>query len=200
MKPQDPSPSARRQWLIAGLAVVGVAVFAFVLWKPLAGKVPEAAAAPAPSTSPRPPRFQVDRRPTEATIVPPAAVTPEKVAACHACEEKNRGGLCVKDMGCDGLTGDDRTLCENLRSCLRAHPECNTTNPALCYCGEAKGLDCVKTPKGPCAQEALAATKTNDLLQSAERYFRPEFPSGRATQVSACHLRACKDECVGLQL
>ena len=202
MKPQDRSPSMRRQWLIAAAAVAGVAIIAVLFWRsekprPSAEESPTEEAAPARSNLP-PPKFAP--APAEPTVVPPEAVTPAKVAACRACEEKNRGGLCVKNMGCQGLTGEDLTLCENLRSCLRAHPECNTTNPAICYCGDAKGLECTKTPKGPCAQEAVAATKTTDMLKSAERYFRPEFPSGRATQVSACHIRACKDECVGLQL
>jgi len=200
MKPQDRSPNIRRQWLIAAAAVAGVAIVAVMLWRseaPGPSEKTSIAAAPASPALP-PPRFAP--APTEPTVVPPEAVTPGKVAACRACEEKNRGGLCAKNMGCSGLQGDDLTLCENLRSCLRAHPACNTTNPALCYCGDAKGLECVKNPKGPCAQEALAATKTTDLLESAERYFRPEFPSGRASQVSACHIRACKDECVGLQL
>jgi hypothetical protein len=200
MNPQVRSPSSLRQWLIAAVAVAGLAVLGFLFWKPEAPRESQAEPAPeAPAPARRlPPKFTP--HPAEPTVLPPEAATPDKVAACRACEEKNRGGLCVKNMGCDGLTGEDKVLCDNLRSCLRAHPECNTTNPALCYCGEAKGLECVKTPKGPCAQEALAATKTSDLLKSAERYFRPEFPSGRATQVSACHIRACRQECVGLQL
>ena len=199
MKPQDRSPSTRRQWLLAAVAVAGVALTVLLFWRSEAPRSP-VAAPPTATARPSlpPPRFAP--APAEPTVVPPEAVTPDRVAACRACEEKNRGGLCVKSMGCDGLQGEDKTLCENLRSCLRAHPACNTTNPALCYCGDAKGLECVKTPKGPCAQEALAATKTTDMLKSAERYFRPEFPSGRATQVSACHIRACKEECVGLQL
>jgi hypothetical protein len=106
----------------------------------------------------------------------------------------------MKNMGCDGLTGEDKALCENLRSCLRAHPECNTVNPVYCYCGESQGMKCVTEPKGPCAQEAIAAAKTTDLANVSRRFWRPDFPSGRATQVSACHIRACKDECVGLQL
>jgi len=200
MKPQDPSPSARKQWVIAGVTIAAVGVLGVLLWKSESAPAPQPVveAAGVERQAVPPPRF--NPRPTEPTVLPPAAATPERVAACRACEEKNRGGKCVKNMGCDGLEGEDRILCDNLRTCLRKHPGCNTTNPALCYCGDAKGLECVKTPRGPCAQEALAATKTTDMLKSAERYFRPEFPSGRATQVSACHLRACKEECVGLQL
>jgi hypothetical protein len=200
MKSPDQTSSNRRQWLIAAAAMIGVAVFAYVLWKPKAEPVADVPADdPAPMH--RPPKFNVkNQAPTEPTILPPSAATPERVAACHACEDKNRGGLCVKNMGCDGLTGEDRVLCDNLRSCLRAHAECNTTNPAFCFCGEAKGLECITAPKGPCVKEAIAATKTDDMMKASERFFRPEFPSGRASQVSACHIRACKDECLGLQL
>ena len=103
-------------------------------------------------------------------------------------------------MGCEGLTGADKDLCQSLLRCLRAHPECNATNPALCYCGTASGMECLKAPQGPCAQEALATTKTSDPLESARRFFLPGFPSGRASQVSACHLRACREQCLGVPL
>jgi hypothetical protein len=98
-------------------------------------------------------------------------------------------------MGCQGLAGEDRKLCEDLLTCLRAHPECYTKNPALCYCGSAQGMECVNAPKGPCIAQALAATKTTDMTESARRFFIPAFPSGRASQVAACDVRACKQEC-----
>jgi hypothetical protein len=98
-------------------------------------------------------------------------------------------------MGCDGLAGEDRNLCDRLLACLMAHPDCYQKNPVFCYCGPAQGLACVREPKGPCLEEALAATKTTDLTEAARRFFIPEFPSGRATQVPACHLRACQEEC-----
>ena len=194
----DPT-SKRRQWLIAALAVAAVVLAVLLLWNPESQVAPpqnitEAVKKP-------PPKFQVrENRPTEPTVLPDTARTPERVAACHACEEKNRGGTCLQNMGCSGLSGEDKTLCENLRSCLRAHPECNTVNPVNCYCGESKGIKCVTDPQGPCAQEAIAAAKTTDLPNVSRRFWRPDFPSGRATQVSACHIRACKDECLGLQL
>jgi hypothetical protein len=200
MESPQSSSSKRRQWLIAAAAVAGVLVFALVLWNPEA--VPPPSKVTKEIESPRrPPRFDVkENHPSRPTIVPETEKSPEKIAACHACEEKNRGGVCLENMGCDGLAGEDKALCENLRSCLRAHPECNTVNPVYCYCGESQGMKCVTEPKGPCAQEAIAAAKTTDLASVSRRFWRPDFPSGRATQVSACHLRACKDECVGLQL
>jgi hypothetical protein len=139
-------------------------------------------------------------RPTAPTALPPGSATPERVAECHACEERNRGGLCVKNMGCDGLEGQDLLLCRSLRSCLRANPLCNTVDPALCYCGNHFNIDCLSDPIGPCMQEGVRATKTTDLYEAAVRYYRPEYPSGRASQVSACDIRACRKECLGLQL
>jgi hypothetical protein len=197
------STSKRAQWLIAAVAIAAVAVLAFILWDPGAHEAPKTKpVAEAPALPVRkPPKFtKYQPANKEPTILTQDAVTPERVAACHACEDKHRGGLCIKNMGCDGLNGEDRVLCDSLRSCLRAHPECNTTNPAFCYCGEAEGIKCLSTPKGPCAKEAIAAAKTEDMMKASERFYRPEFPSGRATQVSACHIRACKDECLGLQL
>jgi hypothetical protein len=141
-----------------------------------------------------------DYIPTAPTILPPGSATPERIAECHACEERNRGGLCNKDMGCDGLTGEDLVLCQNLRTCLRANPVCNTLNPVYCYCGNHFEDDCATTPDGPCLNEVLAAAKTTNVSQALTRFWNSIFPSGRATQVSACHLRACRKECLGLQL
>jgi len=137
MDSPESSSNKGRQWLIAAAAVAGVLVLALVFWKPEAlpppGKITDEIKQPKKP----PPKFVKENHPTEPTILPETQKTPERIAACHACEEKNRGGTCLKNMGCDGLNGEDKALCENLRSCLRAHPECNTVNPVYCYCGES---------------------------------------------------------------
>jgi hypothetical protein len=199
MKPQEQSPHGnKRQWLIAGAAIAGVAVLAFLLLAP--GPVPEVSEAPGSGagdqTRPIPRLSDEALRAGTTAAAGPLGDTPfENSTACRACREKNRGTGCNKDMGCDGLQGQDRTLCEELLTCLSAHQECFTRNPVLCYCGAAQGLACVKAPQGPCAKQALAATKTTDLTEAARRFFIPEFPSGRASQVAACGIRACKTEC-----
>jgi hypothetical protein len=200
MKPQDPSSRAsRRQWLIAGGALAAAAVLAFFLAKSDTPHVAEVALeSPDQPGKLAPPRLNPTALQREA---PPAeAQSADKVVSCRECQEKNRGGLCQRDMGCDGLSGEDRTLCENLLSCLKAHPDCYMNNPVHCYCGTATGLDCVKHPQGECVKEAQAATKTTDLTQAAVRFYRPDFPSGRATQVAACNMRACKDACAEARL
>jgi hypothetical protein len=141
-----------------------------------------------------------DYLPTEPTILPPGSATPERIAECHACEERNRGGLCNQNMGCDGLTGEDLSLCQNLRACLRANPVCNTLNPVYCYCGNHIYADCSTMADGPCLDEALAAAKTTNVSQALTRFWNSNLPSGHASQVSACHIRACRKECLGLQL
>jgi hypothetical protein len=131
---------------------------------------------------------------------PAAPAVASGAASCRACEDQNRGGLCVKEMGCQGLSGPDRRLCDDLLRCLDQHPECRAKDPTLCYCGTAKGMACLRAPNGPCLNQALAAAKTSDLMESARRFYVPSFPSGRAAQVAACHLRACRDQCLGVEL
>lgn len=200
MKPQDHSRSqSPRQWLIAAAAIAGVAVLTFILLKPDPATEIEAAPRSTAEEKGRPlPKFTAGS--AREGDPPPAPVALSKTpynesTACRECREKNRGEKCNRNMGCEGLAGEDLTLCQDLLTCLSAHEECFTKSPVLCYCGSAQGLACVKEPKGPCFQQALAATKTKDLTEAARRFFIPDFPSGRASQVAACGIRSCKDEC-----
>ena len=202
MKPQDRSPSSRRQWLIAAVAVAGARrPWLLMFWRSEAPRAAQLEAAPeAPAPRPRPPP-KFTPAPHRAHRAAAEAVTPEKVAACKACEEKNRGGLCVKNMGCDDLHGEDKTLCENLRKLPARPPRVQHHQPRPVLLRRRQGPGVRRSPRGPL--RAGGAGRHQDhatCCKSAERYFRPEFPSGRATQVSACHIRACKEECVGLQL
>jgi hypothetical protein len=43
------------------------------------------------------------------------------------------------------------------------------------------------------------AAKTINVSQALTRFWNSNLPSARATQVSACHIRACRKECLGLQ-
>jgi hypothetical protein len=184
--------SPRTRWLMPCLALAALGLtFAMIVrfpTRPTESIASRPAGATAPTAGPRLSR---------------AASTPgpeDRKALCRACADQNRGGLCVKEMGCEGLTGPDKGLCESLLRCLDEHPECSAKNPALCYCGTAQGMACLRAPNGPCAKQALAAAKTDDPMESAQRFFVPTFPSGRASQVAACHLRACRSECLGVPL
>ena len=196
MKPQDQATRARRrQWIVAAAAAVGIALFTFILFKPEPiAPVPTTVAASAPAA---PKLTAAALRPGEPAA--PAGEAPANAQlTCQACEEKNRGGTCLPNMGCEGLAEGDKTLCENLLSCLRAHPECRTKNPNLCYCGSAQGIACVTAPKGECLEEALAAAKTTNPTEGGIRFFRPDFPSGRASQVVVCDIKACREPCAQL--
>ncbi len=129
--------------------------------------------------------------------VPKAPVVPAKaLPACTACEAENRGkDGCNADMGCESLTGEDKTLCESLLACMRNNPDCWGVNPSKCFCGTTRGTDCAKNPNGPCAAEAIAAAKTDSPLTAGLRFFKTEFPSGRATHQIVCSLSACKAQC-----
>jgi hypothetical protein len=192
--PEQPAALRRREWIIVGAALVAVGLGAFILLRPEA----DGPSAPRARTG----TSELVGSPKLAggalrATAPGAETGPAKAdpAVCQACEEKNRGGACEKEMGCENLSGEDKTLCENLLSCLRKHPSCHGTDPALCYCGSAQGVECAQAPKGPCIEEALAAAKTSDPTEGGIRFYKLEYPSGRASQVIACDLTACKDHC-----
>jgi hypothetical protein len=198
---------SRTRWRTLGLAVAalgltlaGLAVNRSRSTTPIASLPPPAFQAPVATV---PPGIEATARgsaPTVSPANPTLLAVADRHPSCRACEDQNRGGLCFKDMGCQGLTDPDKGLCEKLLRCLDQHPECSAKNPALCYCGTAQGMECLRAPNGPCRHEALAAAKTSDLMEGAKRFFVPAFPSGRASQVAACHVRACRDECLGVEL
>jgi hypothetical protein len=198
----DQAPQSRRNPLIiVAAAILGAGIVAFILLRP---KAPEPADPGQPATVAATP-LQAPKltgaalHPTEPAAAAGSDAQSDAVKVCQTCEEKSRGAkYCHKDMGCEGLAGDDKTLCENLLTCLRAHPECRTTNPNLCYCGSAQGIDCVTAPKGECLEEALAAAKTANPTEGGIRFFRPDFPSGRASQLVVCDIKVCNDQCAGL--
>jgi cysteine-rich repeat protein len=119
--------------------------------------------------------------------------------ACFICRENRRGGAlpagCSGLMGCENLAdATDKMLCNNLRTCLYANPTCWATNPSLCYCGTAAGLDCNSMPNGPCVPQAVAAAKVpaTDFNNGSIRFFNTAFPSGHASQEVICN-----NKCIG---
>jgi hypothetical protein len=197
----DQAPQPRRNPLpVVIAAVAGLAIAAFILLRPASPRPSPPEVQPATSEPAlRAPKLTgAALHPNEPAPAVQADAQGEAVKVCHSCEEENRGGKCLKNMGCEGLPAEDKILCENLLTCLRAHPECRTTNPNLCYCGSAQGIECVTAPKGDCLEEAMAAAKTTNPTEAGIRFFRPDFPSGRASQVVVCDIKACKQPCANV--
>ena len=196
MNAQESTVTKRgRQWIITAAGLLGASLFVFLLVRPEGGPAGAAEEGRAPSAaSLAAPRLK--GAPSDEPAVGGEGASPgEAAASCHSCEEKNRGGTCVKEMGCDTLGGEDRTLCENLVKCLRAHPTCRSEDPFVCYCGPAEGIECTQAPKGECLQEIFAAAKTTDPTEAGVRFYKWDFPVGRASQLIACDINVCKDHC-----
>ncbi len=117
-------------------------------------------------------------------------------SACFQCEETNRGGTCQQDMGCENLTGADKTLCLGMLNCMIANPTCWATNPNKCLCGTATGTTCATAPNGVCKDQAAAAAKTvtagvTDWTATGLRFFSLTYPVGHATTQITCDIAAC---------
>jgi hypothetical protein len=169
---------------------------------------PDAEPDVAPDVGPdAPPDVQPDLAPDMSLMpdLPPPPDTAPGVEMCLLdCRASRRGAPlpagCNPLMGCENLTGADRTKCENLRACLYANPTCwQEGNVAKCYCGTAAGLDCNSMPNGPCVQQALAAAdlQPTDYNNGSIRYFSTLYPSGHATQEVLCNVKCLANECSG---
>ena len=133
--------------------------------------------------------------PTLAAVAPPPPpieVTPE----CTACEQAGiKSGECEADSGCDGLEGNDKTLCVNLVNCMRA-TNCWIKDPLDCLCGTARDEACItNAANGDCRAEMQAATKTTDPVQNGTLFYESSVPAGRANRLISCDKEKCRSRC-----
>jgi hypothetical protein len=129
------------------------------------------------------------------------------------CNMKPCGGpVCDKcvNENCDGTTSGcqtiadaaDRRLCEDLYACFTdpAHDCTNQGDPLKCWCG-TNPTTCITDNSGPtqangvCAKLVLAAAKTNDAAIIRHRLLDPQFPLGRAANLTVCRGGFCSKEC-----
>jgi hypothetical protein len=138
--------------------------------------------------------------PAEPAPPAPAAAAPSAAGidpvACAACEKKHiAAGDCEPDSGCEGLSGTDQELCENLLACQR-RTNCWVKHPLDCLCGSASGVDCAQgAADGACRAEIQAATKTTDPVKNGTLFFDPTLPAGRANRLIACAYDNCQSVC-----
>ena len=131
---------------------------------------------------------------------------------CHGadCEQCTTDNCFPATDGCDQIADPtDKQLCENLYTCLAAptHPgttvpgTCTTQgDPLQCWCG-TNPTTCVtsNTPptqaNGPCLQQIFAAAKSTDAATIKLRFIDPNFPLGRAVNLTSCRGSFCSVEC-----
>lgn len=126
-----------------------------------------------------------------------------KLMACQLCENAKctamlGGGPAT--WGCDGFSGVERTLCENLLNCMRT-TQCSAgaRDAQRCFCGSATDegdVTCLNGgANGACRAEAEAAAGSADPREVADRFSDPTFPIGRAVNQVTCDRVACASEC-----
>jgi hypothetical protein len=119
-------------------------------------------------------------------------------AACRTCTTDNCSLGASGTDGCCGLTDPtDVQLCQTLFACIQQNAAtCTSGGDATnCFCGTSGGT-CFTTAgaaNGPCAQQYIAASKTTDPIQIQARFVSPNFPSGRAGNLSACQGALCPE-------
>jgi len=125
-------------------------------------------------------------------------------AMCAQCTMDNCSLGTTGTDGCCGLASTaDQVLCEMLYACIAANASSCTSagDPTVCFCGTASttaGGLCFAVKgaaNGPCASLFIAAAKTDDPAQIQARFSSPNFPLGRAVNLSSCRGALCTDEC-----
>ncbi len=196
-----PEPKGSRTKVILVAAVVAAVAVVVLL---LRGPAPSSSGEPAAPAQAKVETPVATQAPASVPnfLPPPGPKAGPKLAprpdteACTRCEEDNRGKECKAEMGCQGLPAEDKVLCENLLGCLQANTECMMFNLVKCYCGTTTGTDCARIPNGPCAAEVMAAAKTTSAVDAGIRFYKTDFPVGRATQKMVCQKKTCKDTCL----
>jgi len=102
--------------------------------------------------------------------------------------------------GCAGLADPtDRSLCVALYNCIAAAaPACSSAgDPTNCFCGtnQATCFTTAGAANGVCASQFVAAAKTTDPVAIQARFVSPNFPIGRAVNLTACRGSFCGGEC-----
>jgi len=117
-------------------------------------------------------------------------------ASCTQCTSDNCSLGAMGTDGCCCLAATaDQTLCSALYACIVANSATCTSggDPTNCFCGSSGGncFTTVGAANGPCATQYIAASKTTDPVQIQARFTSPNFPSGRATNLSSCQGALC---------
>ena len=129
---------------------------------------------------------------------PPMCMEGSNGAACATCTTDNCSLGPTGSDGCCGLADpNDVMLCQTLFACIQQNAAtCTSGGDATnCFCGTSGGT-CFTTAgsaNGPCAQQYIAASKTTDPIQIQARFVSPNFPSGRAGNLSACQGALCPE-------
>jgi len=190
---------------MVGVAAFAVALVLYLLFRPAA---PTAVAGAKASESEAAEQGRTLRWRLAALLSNPPPPESQKEKPSHA-----DGPVCDKcttencnpgtDDGCDSI-GDagDRTLCEELYSCI-VDPRNNCVidgDPVRCWCG-TNMLSCWNTSSGPgqangpCLQQILAAAKTTDADVIFHKFMDADLPLGRANRLSVCRGAFCKGNC-----
>jgi cysteine-rich repeat protein len=132
------------------------------------------------------------------------------LSPCEQCERDGwvlqmRAACNPASSGCTQLTGMDRTLCENLVSCMRMTgcPVNATGDAQPCYCGTASDLACLGgAANGMCRTQVEAAAKIPagtpaDQIPEmvANGFADASLPLGRAANLMRCDAAACGGIC-----
>lgn len=119
---------------------------------------------------------------------------------CDKCVNENCDSA---QAGCQAITdAADRRLCEELYTCFSdpAHDCTNQGDPLKCWCG-TNPTTCLFETKPPeaangvCAKLVYAAAKTTDPQKIRERFTDPQWPIGRAVNLTTCRGGFCPKEC-----
>lgn len=143
----------------------------------------------------------------QAGVCTPAVVlTPTHCSgsACDFCSFDPDAGNCIPATdGCDQIDGAaDRKLCEDVYACF-TNPanHCVTEgDPLRCWCG-TNPTTCVTDnsgatqANGPCLALVFAAAKSTDAATVKQRLVDPDYPLGRAVNLTSCRGVFCSAEC-----
>jgi hypothetical protein len=129
-----------------------------------------------------------------AAATPPPAI--EVPPECTECEKEGvENGICEKELGCESLQGQDKTLCVNLVNCMRA-TNCWVKDPLDCLCGTAKDEACItNAANGVCRAEMQAATKSTNPIENGTLFYDISVPAGLANRLLACDRDKCVSHC-----
>jgi hypothetical protein len=130
-----------------------------------------------------------------------------------ACDQCTLDNCFPATDGCDLIADPaDKLLCENAYACFvaKTHPgsvvpgACtNGGDPTKCWCGTnpTTCLTDAAAANGPCRDAVVAAAKSADPGTINLRFVDPNFPLGRAVNLSSCRGSFCgtppngNDEC-----